>query len=99
MKPALEDYRLLLERFLHKEMSAKQFQTEFLDKFKNETRQLDLALFDLLDTLFGDVDSFCSEPELLAALQAETPGFYLDEQSLRNRVFSAWQSLLQLTRV
>ena len=47
---------------------------------------LDETLLELLDGLFGDVDAFCAEPEALARLQAEAPGFYLDEQSLRNRV-------------
>ena len=75
------DYKLLLEQFLTSAISVEKFQETYLDRFKNEG-PLDEPLFKLLDELFGDVDSFTSDPQLLA----ENPGFYLDEAGLREKV-------------
>ena len=72
----------MLERFLARELSVDQFQAKFLAIFKNETCRLDEPEFLLLDELFGDVDSFTADPELLA----ERPDFYIDEQTLRAKV-------------
>ena len=76
-------------------MTAEEFQLAYLDKFKSETRTFDEDLFELLDGLFADVDAFGSDPKILAVLQAERPGCYLDEQSLRNRVSEVSQRLSQ----
>jgi hypothetical protein len=96
MKSAADEYQILMDRFLQGEISAKAFQLAFLDKFKHETRSLDSSLFELLDGLFADVDAFCANPVTLAKLQAETPGFYLDEQSLKDRVSEVSKRLSQL---
>jgi hypothetical protein len=76
------DYRLLLERFLGGELTAERFQSTYLERFKTEQRRLDEPLFELLDGLFGDVDSFTTDLNLLA----ENPSFYLDEDRLREKV-------------
>lgn len=96
MKSAANDYKSLLEQFLNGGMTAEQFQLAYLDKFKSETRILDETLYELLDGLFVDVDSFVSDPELLAQLQAERPGFYLDERALRDRAAEAVRRLDQV---
>jgi len=80
MKSRLVDYRLLLEQFLSGVSSAMEFQTTYLDCFKNEGL-LDERLFEILDELFGDIDSFSTDPELLA----ENPEFYIDEARLREK--------------
>lgn len=82
MSDAYVGYGLLLERFLNREISVEEFQARYLERFKNEPRQLPEPLFELLDGLFGDVDAFSSDSELIA----ENPGFYLDEAGLRERV-------------
>jgi hypothetical protein len=46
-------YLLLLEQFLSGAMSAEEFQTTYLDRFKNED-ELDEGLFLLLDELFAE---------------------------------------------
>jgi hypothetical protein len=81
MSNSLVDYGSLLEQFLRSAMSVEEFQATYLDRFKNEG-QLDGPLFELLDELFGDVDSFTTDQKLLT----ENPGFYLDEAGLREKV-------------
>jgi len=93
-----QDYRDLLDRFLEGDMSVSDFQQTYLDKFKNETRVLGSPLFELLDGLFADVDAFCADPKLLAELQDQIPGFYLDEQSLRDRVAEVSRQLSEMGR-
>ena len=92
------DYGLLLHRFLAGALSAEDFQRAYLERFKNESRELDDSLFEILDELFGDVDAFCADPALLAALTGAKPGFYLDEKVLRAKVMQASQRLARLQK-
>jgi hypothetical protein len=89
----LVDYERLFERFLSGAMPVEEFQAAYLDLFKNEG-QLGEPLFELLDELFGDVDSFTTDPQLLA----ENPNFYLDEAGLRQKVRKAAVRLSDLKR-
>jgi hypothetical protein len=87
------DYTQLLDQFLNHNISVEQFQTVYLNRFKNETRWLGGELFELLEELFGDIDAFSTDPQLLAA----KPDFYLNEQQLRERVQQAAKRLLDLS--
>lgn len=82
MKEACIEYGALLNQFLNREISVEEFQERYLELFKNERRQLAEPLFELLDGLFGDIDAFSSDPQLIA----EDPEYYLDEISLREKV-------------
>ncbi len=93
MNDALNDYMHLLKQFVDDEMSPAAFQREFLRMFKTEMRQLDPAVFDILDNLFGQVDSFQPDPVLFAELEKEYPGFYLDERGVREAVAGAYGQL------
>jgi len=86
-------YLSLMSEFLSDEMPVVDFQTSYLHVFKNESEQLDSASFKILDTLFGDIDSFVLDPELRAELESQNPGFYLDEATLRRRVADAYTEL------
>lgn len=94
MSDTYTDYAQLLDRFLCGEMSVESFQKVYLDRFKNETRKLDALLFDLLDGLFGDVDAFTTDSELLT----ENPTFYLDEAKLREKVLQVANRLSELKK-
>jgi len=96
MSDIYTDYGLLLHSFLAGTLSTEDFQRAYLERFKNESRVLDDALFEILDELFGDVDAFCADPELLVELRGAKPGFYLDEQALRAKVAQASQRLARL---
>lgn len=88
------EYRTLLNDFLSGKLPASEFQREYLNRFKSEKRWLDSELFDLLEKVFGDVDSYSSDPELLAA----NPAFYLDEVRLRERIRTALDRLLVMDK-
>lgn len=81
MSEVRADYLALIDWFVDGAISVEEFQARYLELFKTETRLLTEGLFELLDGLFGDVDSFTKDPELLAA----RPDFYLDEPKLRER--------------
>lgn len=87
----LVDYKRLLEQFLANAMPVEEFQAAYLARFKNEG-ELGVPLFELLDDLFGDVDSFTADPQLLA----ENSSFYLDEERLREKVQIAVSRLSDL---
>lgn len=89
MSDVINSYVKLLSEFLSGEMGAPDFQRAYLRKFKMETERLDDSTFGLLDTLFGDVDAYTSDQELLM----ENPSYYLDEGGLRNRVAQALNDL------
>ena len=79
MNANLEQYTLLLQRFLVHEISPQEFQTAFFKRFQNESVDMDESIFLLLDELFGALDCYTEDAELLA----ERPGFYLDSRGLR----------------
>lgn len=76
---ALNNYVDLIKNFLNGNLSASQFSNVYVQRFKGEGGPMDEGLFLLLDELFGDAESFTSNP----ALRAENPGFYLDEPALQ----------------
>lgn len=77
----LKYYQELIEHFLSGTMPVDEFQLTYLDRFKKEV-ELEEPLFELLDELFADVDSFTSDPQLLE----EKPALYLNEATLREKV-------------
>ena len=81
MRGVLATYKSLLASFLAGSISVKEFESIYVDRFKNEDN-LDEQVFELLDELFGDVDSFTTDRNLLA----HRPDFYLDEAQLRKKV-------------
>jgi hypothetical protein len=68
----------------------------YLAKFKHEARILPDEVFGVLDRLFAEVDAFCADEALLAKLNREEAGYYLDEPALRQRVSEARESLAEL---
>jgi len=80
-----KDYQKLFRLFLSKNISVDDFLVVYFDHFKGERRVLDDDLYDILETAFGDADSYTSDIELLA----KNPDFYMDEMRLRERIKSA----------
>jgi hypothetical protein len=93
MSQDISNYLSLLQQFLDNRLPVEAFQTEYLDMFKRDDRPLDSVLFNIHDTLFGNTDSFVSDPVLRSQLESQMPGFYLDEPTLRRRVSEAYAEL------
>jgi hypothetical protein len=92
MSDVYTEYGALIDRFLNGEMSAQEFRSAYLDRFKKEERMLDESLFELLQGLFGDVDVFSTD---LALLEQE-PELYIDETALRQKAKQALKRLREL---
>jgi hypothetical protein len=60
----LENYRDLIHRFVVGDISADEFETDFLARFKDDPDQVVGDEFDILDELFADVDEYVSDPKL-----------------------------------
>ncbi len=92
MSDAKVEYQDLIDRYVSGKISVQAFQSTFLQKFKGDTRHFSEAEFDVLDTLFGDLDAFTDDLGLIA----ESPDFYLTAAALRERVASARVRLANL---
>lgn len=83
------EYGQLLGQFVNGGLQVEEFQENFLRRFKQERRPMNEEIFDLLEGVFGDVDSFSRNRGLLA----KRSEFYLNEQQLRERAKTAWTQL------
>jgi hypothetical protein len=82
MKKRVGFYIEMISRFVAGEISAAAFKSTFLVEFKNEKVYFDEATYHLLDSLYGDVDAYTDDKELLK----ENPEYFLSEEKLRERV-------------
>ncbi len=83
----MNKYIMLLKNFVYRKISADEFERRFLELFKGETALMPEREFHILDKLFGDVDAYCSDPDLI------DPQFDIDENELRS---SAQEALAEL---
>lgn len=81
-KKICDEYQLILDRFIRGNISVDVLQLEFLQRFKNEKRKLDFELYSLLESIFGDIESFTKDEILLK----ESPEFFLDEKNLLEKI-------------
>jgi hypothetical protein len=86
-------YIQLLEAFLNRTMSALEFESAYLDMFKNDAAMQPGEYFDVLDRLFVAVDGFCADPSLI-----DDPRFDFDEEQLRAAATDALNRLSELSR-
>jgi hypothetical protein len=77
----LEKYRDLIRRFVTGEISADEFETNYLTRFKDDPKQVSGEEFDILDELFADVDDYVSDP----TLRETTGGISAEELRARAR--------------
>ncbi len=82
----LEPYINLLSSFLKADISASDFESQYLNLYKSDTTLFPDDEFLILDQLFGDVDAFSADPNLRDSGD-------LDETELRRRVMSALDKL------
>jgi len=58
----LQNYRDVIRRFVIGDISADEFETDYLTRFKDDPNQVIGEEFDILDRLFADVDDYVSDP-------------------------------------
>jgi hypothetical protein len=85
--PAVRPYAVLLRLFLDGAVSAPEFELLFLGAYKNDQTSWPSDVFDVLDSLFGDVDDYCADD----AIRARVHG--IDEHELRDRAGNAFARL------
>ncbi|MDI9932336.1 MULTISPECIES: colicin immunity domain-containing protein [Nocardiaceae] len=86
----LGQYRELIEKFVKQEISADEFETEYLHTFTKDNFQVQGNEFVLLEKLFFDVDSYVSDPVL-----RDSPDDLSGEQ-LRGRAAATFSKLFGL---
>jgi hypothetical protein len=87
----LEPYVDLIRSFLTNQIKSASFEREYLQRFKNDLTRWNPDEYEVLNDLFGDVDAFCSDPDL------RSPGD-LDEEQLRESAQGAMEKLSVLAK-
>ncbi|MEV4101031.1 colicin immunity domain-containing protein [Nonomuraea sp. NPDC049649] len=80
-------YFLLLKVFVQGEIDALEFEVIFLRLYKNDPEMWPPEVFEILESLFGVVDEYCSDPHL----REEAGG--LSDEDLRAAAVSALANL------
>lgn len=85
----LADYVRLIGAFLEGRIDTETFERLYLEKFKTDATDWSEDEYEVLNNLFGDIDAFCSEPELCGPED-------LNETELRQRSAIAVEKLQRL---
>jgi hypothetical protein len=64
MKPTLLPYEILINAFVQGDLSATEFEAEYLKLFEYDNTDLEEEDYNILNTLFWAVDQFCANPKL-----------------------------------
>lgn len=83
----LRGYDGIISRFISGVSSADEFETSYLRYFKADENQVTGDEFDVLDSLFADVDDYVSDPSLRESVGG------IDEHELRTRAQKAYSRL------
>ncbi|MBC6427309.1 MAG: hypothetical protein GDA51_12790 [Ekhidna sp.] len=86
----INTYRKLIFQFVNKEISADQFEKDYISlfrEFRDTGKVLEDVVSDIISELFTDVDAYCSDPEL-------RDDDDIDEIELINRAKSSLKKLL-----
>ncbi|PAX52031.1 hypothetical protein CK510_21555 [Brunnivagina elsteri CCALA 953] len=90
----MKKYIILLEDFLSKKIDTNKFEQIFLQIFKDEEIFYSEIEFQVLDKLFGDVDAYCNDPNLI-----EDPEFEITEEELRLSAKKTLDQLVELENI
>ncbi len=85
-----DEYRDTIRKYLEGNASLDALIRDLMIKFKNESRYMSDDNFDILDTIFGYLDSVSNDIELIR----QNPKFYITEDELRKKLESASARLL-----
>ena len=87
--PSLADYVRLIRAFVEGQLDVDEFETRYMRKFQADETFWPDAVFQILNTLFLDVDAYYPDPEIRGPLE-------IDEEELRRRAAAALAALRQL---
>jgi hypothetical protein len=87
----LSPYLKLIEEFTLRRIPAAEFEREYLQMFKNDVSTWTEEEYEVLNDLFCDVDSFCSDPRL-------RDNNDLDEVQLRDSANTALEKLSEIDK-
>jgi len=93
-KAHLNKYIALIKDYTSGNLSTQGFEYSYLNMMKSETYKFGEPIFNVLQTLFSDVDSYCGDPEI-ANYDQNDPMHDIDEAQLRE---SAKHALKMLNR-
>jgi len=85
----LKSYADLIGKYLDKEIDTVTFEKKYLAKFKEDDTIWDDRTFDILNSIFSDLDAFCDDPRLMNELD-------LDESQLRVRTTENFQNIKRI---
>ncbi|CAN2040720.1 hypothetical protein GMMP15_190035 [Candidatus Magnetomoraceae bacterium gMMP-15] len=88
----IKSYKELLQSFITDAIDAVDFETNYLELFKNDNTEWSAVEFAILNELFGDVDSFCADPML-------RDNGDLDEYMLKKKCLKALNKLNLLNNI
>lgn len=86
------NYTNLIEEFLKKSISVSDFEKTYLEKFKQETGEMEEEEFLILDNLFAEVDAYTDDLKAVA----DEPEYYIDENQLRASAEKTLEELKKL---
>lgn len=81
MSDLSKPYRMLIELFLERKLSAEDFCEQYFVMMKKDDKIHEEHVDWILDELFGDADAFTRD----ATLVAEKPNLFIDEEELRRK--------------
>ncbi len=80
----LEKYKEIMEAFINKKISADEFQTQYLRKFKEWDDRMNKTQFEILNGVFESADCYWHE-----CLPGQETDFEISEHQLRKEVTDA----------
>lgn len=83
----LQPYAVLLRLFVDGAFSASEFEVVFLRLYKDDPTEWSPEVYEVLDSFFADVDSYCGDEELRSKVGG------LDDDALRRRARDAFDRL------
>lgn len=74
----IRHYKLMISNFVTHKMDASEFESTYLDTYKNDETRRSESEYALLNGLFLDIDAYCPDPSLRDSDD-------IDEETLRIR--------------
>lgn len=88
-----QEYLELIGNFLRNEMGANEFSLTYLNKMKNDNRTFGDDLYELLEEMFGEANSYTDNQEIYDS----NPDFYLTGDGLKIKAKEIFNKLNEMS--